>query len=93
MTKTVEYTSWPLSAELTRKIVSYLNIYRMIIAALLAAAHFGGLLETGDRGGYPNLAGITLIAYLVFAAFCLFSARRNDCLLYTSDAADDASSV
>ena len=53
MTKTVEYTSWPLSAELTRKIVSYLNVYRVIIAALLAAAHFGGLLDTGERGGYP----------------------------------------
>ena len=77
MTKTVEYTSWPLSAELTRKIVGYLNIYRMIITLLLGLAHFGGLLETSESGRYPTLASAALIAYLAFAAFKLFSTRRE----------------
>ncbi len=37
MAKVVEYTAWPLPEPLTRKVVGYLNIYRMVIAVLLHA--------------------------------------------------------
>jgi len=82
MAKTIEYTSWPLSEPLTRKVVSYLNVYRMVIAALLGLAHFAGLVDTGERAVIQPLAGAALVAYLLFAAFHLFSARRTGANYY-----------
>ena len=81
MAKPVEYKAWPLSEPLTRKVVSYLNVYRMVIALLLGVAHFSGLIESGGHQILPTLAGAVLLAYLLFAAFHLFSARRKgaDC--------------
>ncbi len=72
MNKTIEYTTYPLSAELTQRIVRYLNLYRMTITVLMASAYFGGLLESGLTPAYPIAAGATLLAYLLFAASYLF---------------------
>jgi len=78
MAKTVEYTSWPLPEELTRKVVGYLNAYRMIVAVLLGAAHIGGLTPASGALLLPRAAGgAILLGYLLFAAFHLFSARRQ----------------
>jgi two-component system sensor histidine kinase PilS (NtrC family) len=77
MVKVVEYTSWPLSEPLTRKVVGYLNIYRIIIAVVLGIAHFAGLADTGDHAVNQPLAGTALVAYLLLAAFHLFSGRRK----------------
>lgn len=86
MKTAVEYTSWPLSESLTRKVVSYLNVYRMVITLLLAVAFFSGLMELGGNTGRPlspNPAiSAILIAYLLFAAFHLFSARRRGANCY-----------
>ncbi len=78
MAKTVEYTSWPLSDFLTLKVVNYLNVYRLVIALLLCVAHFSGLVESALGTGFRGLASATLVGYLTFAAFMLFSARRTD---------------
>ena len=72
----VKYTSWPLPEPLTRKIVGYLNIYRMVIALLLGVAHFGGLTAPVAGATGQAFASAILISYLLFAAFHLFSARR-----------------
>ena len=74
-----EYTAYPLSASLTQRVVGYLNIYRMIIAVLLAAAVFrqAHQLQVAVGKGL-TLAGIVVTAYLLFAAFHLFSARRKN---------------
>jgi two-component system sensor histidine kinase PilS (NtrC family) len=77
MSKTIEYTAYPLSDILTRRIVNYVNIYRMIITVLLAASHFGNLLSTEPADGYSTLVNVVLVGYLLFAAFHLFSARRS----------------
>jgi hypothetical protein len=45
MNKLEDYDSYPLSASLTRRVVNYLNIYRMVIAILLGVAHFGDLKQ------------------------------------------------
>jgi two-component system sensor histidine kinase PilS (NtrC family) len=76
MTRTVEYTSWPLPELLTRKIVAYLNIYRMVITLLLGFSHFSGLSEAVGGGARTSLASAVLISYMLFAAFRLFSARK-----------------
>jgi two-component system sensor histidine kinase PilS (NtrC family) len=78
MKKPVEYASYPLSDSLTRRIVSYLNIYRMIVALLLGAAHFGNLIEPTVPAGHPLAVKTVLVLYLVFAAFQLFSTRREN---------------
>jgi two-component system sensor histidine kinase PilS (NtrC family) len=78
MRKAVEYTSYPLSASLTRRIVNYLNFYRIIIAIMLTAAHFGGLLNTSLNEGAGTIAKAVLVAYLLFAAFHLYDAARNN---------------
>ena len=82
MANAVEYTSYPLSASLTRRVVNYLNIYRMIITVLLASAHFSGLLDTSAKGLSSTIASIVLVAYLLFAAFHLFSANRKNVNFY-----------
>ena len=73
MANPLEYTTWPLPEPLTRKVVSYLNIYRLVIALLLGLSHLGGLTQSTTGHGF---AGGILFAYLLFAAFHLFSARR-----------------
>jgi hypothetical protein len=45
MKRSDEFTSYPLSSSLTRSVVNYLNIYRMVIALLLGFAHFGNLMN------------------------------------------------
>ena len=77
MIKAVEYTSYPLSASLTRRVVNYLNIYRMIIAVMLASAYFSGLLRTSLESGNGVIASALMVTYLLFAAFYLYSAGRN----------------
>ncbi len=72
----VKYTSWPLPEPLTRKIVGYLNLYRMVITLLLGAAHFGGLTAPVAGATGQAFASAVLVSYLLFAAFHLFSARR-----------------
>jgi len=77
MAKAVEYTSWPLPEQLTRKIVGYLNIYRLVVAALLTIAHFGGLLTVETGAVSHTAASVLLVVYLLFAVFQLFSAQRK----------------
>jgi two-component system sensor histidine kinase PilS (NtrC family) len=77
MIKAVQYTSFPLSASLTRRVVNYLNIYRMIIAVMLASAYFSGLLRTSLESGNGAIASALMVTYLLFAAFYLYSAGRN----------------
>jgi two-component system sensor histidine kinase PilS (NtrC family) len=77
MAKPVEYTAWPLPEPLTRKVVGYLNVYRMVIAALLGVSHFGGLGQAVSGPTGQAVASAVLLVYLLFAAFHLFSARRK----------------
>jgi len=78
MTKTIEYTSYPLSAELAQRIVRYLNLYRMVITVLMTSAFFAGLLETSGAPQYPLSAATVLAAYLLSAAFFFYLASREN---------------
>ena len=73
-----DFTSYPLSASLTRRIVSYLNIYRMVIAMLLGFAQLNQPMDVSGSGSNQAFAGAILISYLLFAAYHLFSAQRKD---------------
>jgi hypothetical protein len=78
MSPTDEYTSYPLPASLTQRVVGYLNVYRMVITVLLAAAVFGKFLSSGPAGKHLTLGSVIVTAYLLFAAFHLFSAQRKN---------------
>ncbi len=82
MNSAVEYTSWPLSESITRKVVNYLNLYRLVITLLLCISHFSGLMDTGKVGGRLDLAGIVLLVYLIFAVLHLLNAKRLNVNFY-----------
>jgi two-component system sensor histidine kinase PilS (NtrC family) len=82
MNKSNDFDSYPLSASLTRRVVNYLNIYRMVISMLLGIAHFGDLMGTSESAAGPAVANAALVSYMLFAAFHLFSARRKDTNFY-----------
>ncbi len=78
MSKEVVYTSYPLSASLTGRVVSYLNIYRLVVVVLLAAAHFGGLLDGSAEGTFATITNVVLAVYLLVVFFHLFDAKREE---------------
>ena len=76
MTESVKSDKYPLSETLTGRVLHYLNIYRMFISVLLALGYFSGSIGSEVASSHPTMAGALLTAYLVFAAFHLFSATR-----------------
>ena len=76
MKQTVEYTSWPLPEDLTQKVVNYLDVYRLIIALILSAAHFGTLERMPGLLTLPFFAGVTLVLFVLAALFYLYASRR-----------------
>ncbi|MEE4216022.1 MAG: ATP-binding protein [Xanthomonadales bacterium] len=82
MKRAVEYTSWPLPESLTRKIVNYLDVYRLIITLILGIAHFGSLNMIPAMGSRPFLASIVLVGYFLAALLYLFKARDSDTDIY-----------
>ena len=68
---------YPLPPPLTRRVLTYLGIYRFIIALLLLAGNFGSLSSTPFGSLELAFANLLLISYLVFAAFALFLARHQ----------------
>ena len=64
MSKTIEYTAYPLSDLLTQRIVNYLNVYRMVIATLLALAQFGNLVNADLPEGYAIAANTIVLTNL-----------------------------
>ena len=76
MNKADKYTSWPLPETLTRKVVNYLDVYRLIITVFLGIAHFGTLNSTPEFGTRPFFASVVLGVYLLFAVFYLFRGKE-----------------
>jgi two-component system sensor histidine kinase PilS (NtrC family) len=67
---------YPLPESLTRRILAYLGIYRLIITLLLLLGHFITLGDSSFASLAQSFANIVLLAYLLFAAFALFMDRR-----------------
>jgi two-component system sensor histidine kinase PilS (NtrC family) len=76
MKRAVEYTSWPLPEKLTRKIVNYLVVYRLIITLILGLAHATTLLDFPALGTRSFFASVVLVVYFVSAIFYLTRARN-----------------
>jgi len=69
-------TPYPLTESLTRRILAYLSIYRLVIAALLLAGHFITLPNETLVSIATSFANMSLLAFLLFSAYELFMARR-----------------
>ncbi len=67
---------YPLPESLTRRILAYLGIYRLVIALLLLTGHFISLPDDSFASVTGSFANMALISYLLFSAFELFMARR-----------------
>jgi two-component system sensor histidine kinase PilS (NtrC family) len=68
---------YPLSDSLTRRILGYLGIYRLVISVLLVAGQFSLFTSSAFSSFDSALAPAVLLAYLLFAAFQLFMAQSR----------------
>jgi two-component system sensor histidine kinase PilS (NtrC family) len=77
MRRTGDYSNYPLPEALTRRVVSYLNIYRLIISLGLLYALFAGLVTVPNTLNNDSIAGTVLITYLVMAIVLATESRKK----------------
>lgn len=70
--------TYPLPGSLTRRIVAYLGVYRVVIASLLLVGNFDLILDFSAWPLVRSVPAVLAVAYLLFAVFELFMARRSD---------------
>lgn len=68
---------YPLPETLTRRIIGYLGIYRIVIACLLVAGNYALVAEFQPLSFARSFAAGLLVAYLLFSVFELFMGRRR----------------
>jgi len=82
MNQISEFSAYPLTEELTRRVVSYLCYFRLFISAALAFAYWSGALVLSDTLNNPALAVTALTAYFILAAYMLVEARGHGTAIY-----------
>jgi two-component system sensor histidine kinase PilS (NtrC family) len=75
--ETAPASLYPLPDSLTRRILNYLGIYRLVIALLLLAGQFALFTSAALGSVGAALAPAVLLGYLLFAAFQLFMAQSR----------------
>jgi two-component system sensor histidine kinase PilS (NtrC family) len=76
MSQTADFTNYPLPEALTRRVVTYLNVFRLFISFALTVAFFTGLLVKAYFLDSGAIAGTMLISYFVMAIYLAIEARR-----------------
>ena len=77
MSQKADFSNYPLPEALTRRVVGYLNAFRVFISVALMFAFFAKVLVTPlviDQGA---IAGTILLSYFVMAGFMVFEAGRQ----------------
>ena len=77
MSKTGEFSHYPLPEALTRRVVSYLNIFRLVISLALLYALFAGLVAIPNNLVSNFTASAVLIAYLVIAVVLFYLGQQR----------------
>lgn len=77
MSQTADFSNYPLPEALTRRVVTYLNVFRLFISFALIIAFFSGLLIRAYFLDNGAIAGTILIAYFVMAVYLAIEARRE----------------
>jgi len=78
MNQAADFSNYPLPATLTKRVVTYLNLFRLFISIALTVAFFSGLLVKAYFLDYGAIAGTVLISYFVIAVYLALEARRRD---------------
>lgn len=64
-----DFAAYPLTASLSKRVLTYLSFFRLFISVALAFAYFSDALVQAQNINNPTLAGTTLIAYIALAVF------------------------
>ncbi|NND45839.1 MAG: hypothetical protein HKN58_10995 [Xanthomonadales bacterium] len=70
------FSPYPLSPELTQRVVSYLNFFRLFINIALSVAYLIGALVLGPALDNTALAVTALAAYFALAIFLFYETRK-----------------
>ncbi len=77
MTAKVDFSNYPLPKALTRRVIVYLNIFRLVVSLALLFAFFAGGLTVSGIAESGAVAGAILISYFVMAIFIAVESRRD----------------
>lgn len=77
MNQQANFSNYPLPEALTRRVITYLNAFRLFISFILMLAFFTGLLIKAYFLDSGAIAGTVLISYFVVACFFAIEARRQ----------------
>ena len=69
MNQAADFSAYPLPAALTRRVVGYLNLFRLFISFALTVAFFTGLLVRAYFLDSGAIAGTVLVSYFVIAVY------------------------
>ncbi len=78
MSEHTDISKYALSRDLTRRVLAYLNGFRLFISLALTAAYFTGLLIKSPALDNDAVIGTVLISYFVMAIYLTAEARRNN---------------
>ena len=77
MSRKADFSNYPLPEALTRRVISYLNLFRLFISLALMFSFFTGVLVTPHVLDKGAIAGTVLMSYFIMAIFLAFEARRQ----------------
>jgi two-component system sensor histidine kinase PilS (NtrC family) len=77
MSQATDFTKYPLPAALTRRVVTYLNVFRLFISFVLVIAFFTGVLVKANFLESGAITGTVLISYCVVAIYLVLESRRK----------------
>ena len=76
MNRTADFSNYPLPEALARRVVTYLNFYRLFVSFYLTFAFFGGLLNQAYFLDTSAVTGTILISYVVMAVYLAIEGSR-----------------
>jgi len=77
MSQAADLSNYPLPEALTRRVLTYLNIFRLFISFALVISFFSGLLVKAYFLDTNAIAGTILIAFFGMAVYMSIESRRT----------------
>lgn len=82
MSQVQDFDAYPLTAPLTKRVVTYLSFFRLFISVALAFAYFSDALVQAQNIESPTLAATSLISYFVLALYLFIKTRYKATKIY-----------
>jgi len=77
MKRTADFSDYPLPTALTRRVVAYQSLFRLLISIAFMYAFYAGLLVTPYVQDKGVIGGTILISYFLMTVFLAFEAQRR----------------